>query len=203
VNGRDPEPPEERPAFESLTPVFATAKFKKAPKSLKPAPIGRGSRVAVAGPAGAGATALLRDLTGVLAADAEVTVSVVLAGVRPEEVADWRAAAGDAPVVGGSFERSPESLGHEAELAVERAKRLVERGQHAAVVVDSLAGLPPAVARRVFGAARATEEGGSLTVIAAVGEASEPLRWATSRIVLEAGGVDSARSGTLSANLLK
>lgn len=204
VNGRDAEPPEERPEFDSLTPVFATAKLKKAPKQLKPAPIGRGSRVAVAGPSGAGATTLLRDLAALFGADKDVSVAIVLAGVRPEEVAAWREAAGDAPVVGGSFERSAESLGHEAELAVERAKRLVERGQHAAVIVDSLGGLPPAVARRVFGAARSVEEGGSLTVIAAVGDASEPLRWATSRVVLSAGGsVDNAQSGTVGADRLK
>lgn len=203
VNGHDPESPEERLAFDALTPVFATAKLKKAPKALKPAPIGRGSRVAVAGSPGAGATSLLQELAGVLGADADVSVSVVLAGVRPEEVAGWREAAGDAQVVGGSFERSPESLGHEAELAVERAKRIVERGKHAAVIVDSLASLPVAVARRVFGAARATAEGGTLTVIAAVGDAPEPLRWATTRVVLDGGSVDSARSGTLNASSLK
>ena len=63
-------------------------------------------------------------------------------------------------MVGGSFDRSPEPQAQAAELAVERAKRRVERGGHAAVVVDSLDALPPSARRRVFGAARATEEGG-------------------------------------------
>lgn len=202
VNGGDPESPEARPRFEDLTAIFPTERLKKTPKSLKAVPIGRGSRVAVAGAPGAGATTLLRELAGGMAADKDVDLQIVLAGVRPEEIAEWRTVAGEAPVVGGSFERSPESLAQETELAIERAKRRVERGAHAAVVIDSLAGLPPAAARRLFGAARATEGGGTLTVIAAVGEAEEPLRWATSRIVLVGGSVDGDRSGTLNADRL-
>ena len=92
-----------------------------------------------------------------------------------------------ADVVGGSFDRSPEAQAQAAELAVERAKRRVERGGHAVVVVDSLDALPPGARRRVFGAGRATEEGGSLTVLAAAGEDREALRWATTRVVLRAG----------------
>ena len=172
-------------------------------------PLGRGSRVAVAGPPGAGATTLLRELAGSLAEEPEIEVYVVLAGVRPEEVAEWREAAGSATVSGGSFEGSLESLGQAAELAVERAKRRVERGEDAAVLIDSLAGLPTAVARRVFGAARATEAGASLTVVAAVGDATEPLRWATSWVKFAAPepgatapAIDAAGSGTLRADRL-
>ncbi len=80
-----------------------------------------------------------------------------------------------------------------AEIAVERGKRAVESGRHAAIVLDSLDALPPAVARRVFGAARRLEEGGSLTVIASTGLAGEPQRLATTQIVLEGGG-DGRRS---------
>ena len=94
-------------------------------------------------------------------------------------------------------------------LAAERAKRIVERGGHAALVVDSLEGLPAAAQRRVFGAARATEEGGSLTVVAAIGMAWEPQRVATTRVMLDAPSpesatpqVSAARSGTLRADLL-
>ncbi len=87
--------------------------------------------------------------------------------------------------MGGSFERSPEAQAQAAELAVERAKRLVERGGHAAVVIDALDALPPGVRRRLFGAARATEEGGTLTVVAATGDDREVLRWASTRLVLE------------------
>ncbi len=208
VNGRDAEPPEERPRFEDLVPVFPSKRLK-APAVLDAVPLGRGSRVAVAGPPGAGATTLLRELAGSLAGEPAIEVYVVLAGVRPEEVAEWREAAGSATVSGGSFELSPDALGQAAELAVERAKRRVERGEDAAVIVDSLASLPAAVARRVFGAARATEAGASLTVVAAVGDATEPLRWATSWVKFatpEAGAtapaIDAAASGTLRADRL-
>jgi transcription termination factor Rho len=112
-------------------------------------------------------------------------------------------------VSGGSFERSSESQAQAAELAVERAKRVAERGGHAAIVIDSLEGLPPAVQRRVFGAARATEEAGSLTIIASIGMAWEPQRVATTRVMLDppaAGGkapqVAVTRSATLRADLL-
>jgi transcription termination factor Rho len=208
VNGREAEPPEERPRFEDLVPVFPSKRLK-APALLDAVPLGRGSRVAVAGPPGAGATTLLRELAASLAKEKAIDVYVVLAGVRPEEVAEWREAAGGAVVSGGSFESSPESLGQAAELAVERAKRRVERGEDAAVLIDSLAGLPPAVSRRVFGAARATEGGPSLTVVAAVGEAVEPLRWATSWVKFAAPepgatapAIDAAASGTLRADRL-
>ncbi len=116
--------------------------------------------------------------------------------------------ASGADVVGGSFDRSPEAQAQAAELAVERAKRRVERGAHAVVAVDSLDALPQAARRRVFGAGRNTEEGGSLTVIAVTGDGSEALRWATTRIVLDSAGPDapvpqvSAASGTLRADLL-
>jgi transcription termination factor Rho len=158
--------------------------------------------VAVAGPPGAGATRLLRELADALAKEGDVDVQVVLAGVRPEEVTEWRAAEGR-HVVGGSFDRSSDAQAQAAELAVERAKRRVERGGHAAVIVDSLEALPSGAQRRLFGAARATEEGGTLTVIAATGQSSEALRWATTRIVLEPDGKLSAQSGTLRDDALK
>jgi transcription termination factor Rho len=200
VNGGDAEPPEERPWFGDLTAVFPTARLD-GPEALREVPFGRGSRVAVAGPPGAGATRLLRELADALAKEDEVDVQVVLAGVRPEEVTEWRAAEGR-NVVGGSFDRSPDAQAQAAELAVERAKRRVERGAHAAVIVDSLEALPSGAQRRLFGAARATEEGGTLTVIAATGESSEALRWATTRLVLGPDGKLSPRSGTLRADAL-
>jgi transcription termination factor Rho len=160
--------------------------------------------VAISGPPGSGATSLLREIVAALGSQ---DLIVALAGVRPEELAEW--SAGDAPVVGGSYDRSPEPQAQAAELAVERAKRRVERGEHAVVVVDSLDSLSPGARRRVFGAGRALEEGGSLTVIATAGEGSEALRWATTRVVLEAAGpdsrapkVDGAQSGTLRADRL-
>jgi transcription termination factor Rho len=200
VNGADAEPPEERPWFGDLTPVFASERLS-APDGLSSVPFGKGSRVAVAGPPGAGATQQLRELARTLAErHPELGVQVVLAGVRPEELAEWRELG--VPVSGGSFERPPEGQAQAAELAVERAKRRVERGGHAALVVDALDSLPPGVRRRVFGAARATEEGGTLTVVAATGDDREALRWATTRIVLEPGGRVSPESATLRADRL-
>lgn len=201
VNGADAEPPEQRPWFGELTPVFPSARLP-APSAFKAAPFGRGSRVLIAAPPGAGGTSLLREIAGELASLEDGDVQVVLVGVRPEEVTEWRRHDG-LDVVGGSFERSPEAQAQAAELAVERAKRRVERGGHAALLVDSLDALPAAVQRRVFGAARATEEGGTLTVIATAGPGSQALRWATTRLVLEPGGKPSrSESGTLRADRL-
>jgi transcription termination factor Rho len=201
VNGAEAEPPEERPWFSDLTPVYATQRLS-APPALDAIPFGRGSRVAVSGPPGAGATTLLRQVAKVLAdSHEELVLQIVLAGVRPEELGEWGSTG--LPVVGGSFDRSVEAQTQAADLAVERAKRQVERGGHAVVVIDALDALPPGTRRRLFGAGRATEEGGTLTLFAAVGEDREPLRWATTRIVLEAGGrVSGGDSGTLHADRL-
>jgi transcription termination factor Rho len=196
VNGGDAEPPEERPWFGDLTPVLPSERLA-APAAFDSAPFGKGSRVAVGGPPGAGASTLLHEVVRMLAEQyPDMSLQVVLAGVRPEEVGAWRE--DGKTVVGGSFERSPEAQAQAAELAVERAKRQVERGGHAAVVIDALDALPPGVRRRLFGAARATEEGGTLTVVAATGDDTEALRWASTRLVLEGSG----QSGTLGAERL-
>ena len=200
VNGAPAEPAEERPWFGDLTPVFPSQKLS-APKALKDVPFGRGSRVAIAGPPGAGATTLLRELANELSGDGDLAVQVVLAGVRPEEVTEWRGTEG-LNVAGGSFDRSPDAQAQAAELAVERAKRRVERGGHAAVLIDSLEALPGSARRRIFGAGRATEEGGTLTVIAVTGGGLEELRWATTRVVLEPNGKVSGDSGTVRADAL-
>jgi transcription termination factor Rho len=201
VNGGEAEPPEERPWFGDLTPVLPTERLA-APAAFDSAPFGKGSRVAIGGPPGAGATTLLVECARTLSERyPEMTVQVVLAGVRPEEVTGWREAGFDA--VGGSFERPPEAQAQAAELAVERAKRLVERGGHAGVVIDALDALPPGVRRRLFGAARATEEGGTLTIVAATGDDTEALRWASTRLLLERPGqVAADASGTLAVNRL-
>jgi transcription termination factor Rho len=201
VNGAEAEPPEQRPWFGDLTPVFPSARLP-APSSLKSAPFGRGSRVLIAGPPGAGATSLLREIAAGLAKLDDTALQVVLVGVRPEEVTEWRRLDG-VSVLGGSFDRSPDTQAQAAELAAERAKRLVERGHHAALLIDSLDALPATGQRRVFGAARATEEGGTLTVVATAGAGSQALRWATTRIVLEPSGKPArGESGTLNADRL-
>ncbi|MEJ7714221.1 MAG: Rho termination factor N-terminal domain-containing protein [Thermoleophilaceae bacterium] len=207
VNGHDAEPPEQRALFSDLTAVHATERLP-VPDSLGSVPIGKGSRVAVAGGPGAGATRLLRAIVESLsAAGGDLQVSVVLVGARPEEVTDWRRESG-VPVTGGSFDASDDVQVQAAELAVEQAKRVAERGGDAVVVIDSLESLPGGAARRLFGAARKLEEGGSLTVIAATGMAWEPQRQASARVALDAPAEDgspqvsASRSGTLRADLL-
>jgi transcription termination factor Rho len=187
VNGAPAEPPEQRPWFGELTPVFPTQRLG----DIKGVSYGKGSRVVISGPPGAGATSLLREAARSLGED--VAAQVVLVAVRPEEIGEWRELG--LPVSGGSFERSPEAQAQAAELAVERAKRHVERGGHAAVIVDGLDALPPSTRRRVFGAGRATEEGGTLTVLAAGGEERELLRWATTWVVLDAAVESGALHG--------
>jgi transcription termination factor Rho len=201
VNGAAAEPPEQRPWFGELIAILPSERLSM-PAALENVPFGKGSRVAVSGPAGAGATTLLREVAKALSEQyPDQTVSVVLAGVRPEEVGEWRESG--LPVAGGSFERPPDAQAQAAELAVERAKRVVERGGHAAVLIDALDGLPPGVRRRLFGAARATEEGGTLTIVAATGDDHEVLRWASTRIVLEGEGrIAGDASGTLRADRL-
>lgn len=207
VNDAPAEPPPERPLFEDLTPVFAAERLT-GPEGLESVLIGRGSRVAVGGPAGTGATTLLRRIVSTLAEHhPELSVVVVLAGVRPEEVTEWRREAAGASVAGGSFDGPPDERARTAEVALGRARRLAERGGHAVLVVDGLDTLPQGLARQLFGAARNTEEGGSVTVIAsAVGAEME--RYATTHIVLEPSAGEGARfavsavSGTLRPHLL-
>jgi len=200
VNGAPAEPVEERPWFGDLTAVYPSQRLD-GPKALKGVPFGRGSRVAIAAPPGDAATVLLRELADSVSGIEEIGVEVVLAGALPEDVTEWRGREGLA-VSGGSFDRSPDAQAQAAELAVERAKRRVERGGHAVVLIDSLEALPAGARRRIFGAGRATEEGGTLTVIAAVGGDREPLRWATTRVVLGADGSVSPESGTVRADAL-
>jgi transcription termination factor Rho len=208
VNGADAEAgPGERKRFDDLTPIFASKRLPS-PDGLDSVPYGRGSRVAVGGPPGSGITRLLRAIVSSLSAE-DVEVVVVLAGTRPEEVTDWRRD-GQVTVAGGAFDRPVDEQAQAAEMAVERGKRAVEQGRDAAIVIDSLDALPPSVARRVFAAARATEEGGSLTIFASTGLAGEPMRLATTRIVLDPPPPGEAppaprlapTSGTLRADLL-
>jgi transcription termination factor Rho len=204
VNGRDAEPPEERPHFDELPAGFATERLPS-PPGFGDVPFGKGSRVAIGGPPGAGSTRLLREVASALACVDGLELAVALVGVRPEEVTQWRGeGAGEAgglglAVSGGGFDRSLEGQVQLAELAIERAKRVAERGGDAAVLIDSLEVLPGAAARRLFGAARNLEGAGSLTVIATTGMAWEPQRQATTRVMLDP---PASRSGTLRDDLL-
>jgi transcription termination factor Rho len=196
VNGQPAETTTDRPLFDDLTPTFAT----DALETVHGLAFGKGSRVAIGGPPGAGATRLLREVTEALEGDLDVLV--VLAGVRPEEVTEWQRVE-KLTVAGGGFDRPPDELAQIAEMAVERAKRIAERGGDAVVLLDGLDALAPAAARRVFGAARNTEEAGSLTVVAATGSAGELQRLATTRVVLTSEGtLDASASGVLRGELL-
>jgi transcription termination factor Rho len=196
VNGKPADDIADRPLFDDLTPTFATEPLE----TVHTLAFGKGSRVAIGGPPGAGATRLLREITDALEGDLDVLV--VLAGVRPEEVTEWKRLE-KLNVAGGGFDRPPDELAQIAEMAIERGKRIAERGGDAVVIVDGLDALTPAAARRVFGAARNTEEAGSLTLVAATGSAGELQRLATTRVVLTADGtLDAAASGTLRAELL-
>jgi transcription termination factor Rho len=208
VNGAPAEPPAERPTFDALPAAYANERLA-APEELASAPFGKGSRVAVLEPPGAEGAALLRRLVAALREGPDdVSITVALAGARPEEAAEWRR--GEAVVVGGGADGAIDEQARAAELALERAKRAAERGAHAVLVVDSLAALAPDAARRIFAAARRLDEAGSLTVIATLAANDELARLATTRVVLEAGsgprGDDlpqvSAASGTVRADLL-
>lgn len=168
------------------------------------APIGRGSRVTISGPARSGKTQLLRRLAGALAGRDEVQLSLALAGVRPEELGQWDSLE---PAVALSFAASADAQGHAVELVVDQARRIASRGGNAIVLIDTLDGLHRQAARKVLAAARNIVDGGSLTVI---GTASAPLGGETTVIALDRAGagsdlltaVDRELSGTIHAELL-
>ncbi len=196
ANGLDPDVARRRPYFERLTPIFPEVmiNLETTSENLSNrlvnliAPIGRGQRGLIVSPPKAGKTYLLKSIAnGVRENYTDVHLMVVLIGERPEEVTDMkRSVKGE--VISSTFDEPVEDHARVAEIALERAKRLVEGGQHVMILLDSITRLaraynltmPPSgrtlsggidpVAlyppKRFFGAARNTEEGGSLTVIA-------------------------------------
>ncbi|MEA2125359.1 MAG: transcription termination factor Rho [Solirubrobacteraceae bacterium] len=168
-------------------------------------PFGKGSRVVVAGGPLAGKSDLLRRIAGALAGREGLELTVVLAGVRPEEVAEW--GEGIVPVATALLGASGDAQGTAIEQAVEQGRRVAARGGDAVVVIDSLDSVTPHVARRALAAARNIVGGGSLTVIAA---AATPLGGETTVISLDAAltalrrfpNVDLAASGTMRPELL-
>jgi len=168
-------------------------------------PFGRGSRVVIAGPARAGKTEILRRLLGALAGRDDLEVTLVLAGVRPEEIAEW----GEGPVAPAtalSFAASADAQDQAVQRAIETSTRTAARGEDALVLIDTLDDLHPHVARKVLAAARNLRDGGSLTILAT---ATRPLGGESTVIALDpelvAGGgppLDLAASGTLRAELL-
>ena len=164
-------------------------------------PFGKGSRVVLAGPARSGKTEALRRLAGALAGLEGVDVSLVLAGVRPEEIGEWR----EGPVEPGaalSFAASTDALAQAVEQAIELGRRVAARGGDAVVLIDTLEHLPPHAARRALAAARNITDGGSLTVVAT---AAAPVGGETTVATLDAErtalgrfpALDLTRSGVL------
>jgi transcription termination factor Rho len=156
-------------------------------------PLGRGSRAVIVGARHAGKTATLRRLLETLGGQADLDVSLVLCGARPEEVADWQDGS-VAPAAALDFAASADSQAQALERAIDTAKRIASRGGDALVAVDCLDGLAPNVARRALAAARNLREGGSLTVIAT---AAAPLGGETTIIALDATLASTGRQPIL------
>jgi transcription termination factor Rho len=211
INGRPADEVAEGTRFDELPAAFPTERFELGTDDPTVhavewlAPFGKGSRVAVSGRALAGKSDLLRRIAGALAGRDGLDITVVLAGVRPEEVGEW--GEGIAPAAVVTLGGSADAQGQVVEQVVEQGRRVAARGGDAVVVIDSLDQLPPAVARRALAAARNIADGGSLTVIAAV---SEPLGGETTVITLDAAltglrrfpSLDLAVSGTMRPELL-
>jgi transcription termination factor Rho len=196
VNGLDPEEARERPEFAKLTPLYPQERLRleNEPNKITPrvidivAPIGKGQRGLIVSPPKAGKTIIMQQIANAITANnPEVHLMVVLVDERPEEVTDMeRTVKGE--VIASTFDRPASDHTIVAELAIERAKRLVELGQDVVVLLDSLTRLSrayniaaPASGRilsggvdasalyppkRFFGAARNIEHGGSLTILA-------------------------------------
>jgi transcription termination factor Rho len=196
INGVDPEEAQKRRAFDKLTPVhpFRQLLLATEPNVLATrlvdmvAPIGRGQRGLIVSPPKAGKTLLLKAIAnGITNNNPDVHLIVMLVGERPEEVTDiQRSVQGE--VIASTFDEPVDDHIRVAELGLDRARRLVEHGRDVVILMDSITRLsrayniampssgrtlsggidpialyPP---KRFFGAARATEDGGSLTIIA-------------------------------------
>jgi len=188
INGAPAEEVAEGTPYDELPCTFPTVRLELGSDdpTLKViewlTPIGRGSRVVITGGALAGKTETLRRLAGALAGVEGLELSLVLTGVRPEEAADWKAGP-VAPASSLTLAAGADAQGQALERAIETAQRIAARGGHAVVLVDTLDGIAPAVARRALAAARAIVDGGSLTVIAT---ATIPLGGETTVIGLDA-----------------
>ena len=197
VNGLNVEEARKRPKFEKLTPLFPDQRLKleiegKTDSTLTRivdliAPIGKGQRGLIVSPPKAGKTTVLKEIAqSITTNNPECYLMVVLVDERPEEVTDMqRSVKGE--VIYSTFDRPAEEHTQVSELAIERAKRLVETGVDVVILLDSITRLArahnlatPASGRilsggvdsqalyppkRFFGAARNIEEGGSLTIL--------------------------------------
>ncbi len=196
INGLDPEVAKRRPVFERLTPIYPDDQLslETEPNILGTrmldllAPIGRGQRGLIVSPPKAGKTTVLKEIAnGISANYKDIHLMVVLIGERPEEVTDMDRSV-DAEVMAATFDEQESNQTRVAEMALARAKRLVEGGRDVVILMDSITrlaraynmvvppsgrtlsgGIDPAALyppKRFFGSARNLEEGGSLTIIA-------------------------------------
>ena len=196
INNLNPELSKGRQPFGSLTPTFPDRliNLEHSPTDLSTrllnliAPIGRGQRGLIVSPPKAGKTLLLKSIANSISTTYEdIHLIVCLIGERPEEVTDMRRSV-KGEVIAATFDEMVENQTRVAELALERSKRLVESGKDVVILLDGITrltraynlampssgrtlsgGIDPAAlhpAKRFFGAARNTEEGGSLTIIA-------------------------------------
>ncbi|NEB32596.1 transcription termination factor Rho [Streptomyces sp. SID14446] len=196
VNGRSPEELRHRPHFRDLTPLHPRDRLRlEHPASGAAgrvvdlfAPVGKGQRGLIVAPPRTGKTVLLQQIAAAVAGNhPECHLMVVLLDERPEEVTDMRRSV-RGEVFASTFDQTPRQHIALAELVVERAKRLVEAGQDVVILLDSLTrlcrahnnaasaggrtlsgGVDAAALqgpKRLFGAARLAEEGGSLTILA-------------------------------------
>jgi transcription termination factor Rho len=196
VNGYDLETIKNRPEFSKLTPLYPQERLKLETTSSNlttrvidlVAPIGKGQRGLIVSPPKAGKTMVLQAIANAITVnDPDCHLMVVLVDERPEEVTDMQRSV-EGEVIASTFDRPAEDHTIIAELAIERAKRLVESGQDVVVLLDSMTRLgraynlaAPASGRilsggvdstalyppkKFFGAARNIENGGSLTILA-------------------------------------
>ncbi|HEX8158744.1 MAG TPA: Rho termination factor N-terminal domain-containing protein [Solirubrobacteraceae bacterium] len=212
INGRSADEVAEGTKYDDLPCTYATERIalESEDPTLKAiewlTPFGRGSRVVLVGGPRAGKTEALRRLAGALAGQEELESAVVLTGVRPEEIAEWKAGP-VAPVAEFGLGAPADVQGQAIERAIETGRRVAARGGHAVVLIDTLEYVPAPLARRLLAAARNIVDGGSLTIIAT---AREPLGGETTVISLDAAlagsgivpALDLAASGTIRPELL-
>ena len=199
VNGQPPESGKQRPKFEDLTPLFPDQKLRLE-RDDDPAnmtcriidllsPIGKGQRGLIVSPPKAGKTTIMKEIVrSIELNNPEVHLLVLLVDERPEEVTDMRRWLLRGEVAASTFDRPADEHTHVAEMTIERAKRMVERGEDVVIMLDGITRLSraynlaaPATGRimsggidtgalyppkKFFGAARNVEEGGSLTILA-------------------------------------
>jgi len=196
INADDPAKAKDRPEFQKLTPLYPSERFRLETTPLNMtgriidlvSPIGKGQRGLIVSPPKAGKTLVMQAIANAITANnPEVHLMVVLVDERPEEVTDFqRTTSGE--VIASTFDRPADDHTTIAELAIERAKRLVEMGRDVVVLLDGITRLgraynlaAPASGRilsggvdsaalyppkKFFGAARNIENGGSLTILA-------------------------------------